>query len=619
MMMSSYAMAAGRRRVLFLMAVALVIVVLAATVGHAGGDDGSSEAEVTVVTAQAEVRTLSTTSEATGQLVRSDVSTVGHGGAVSVGAQVPGGAPGAQAPATAAEVALDAASFGGVFTSALSLGTAPELVLVANQVVSPAPTEAPTPAPTEAPTQEPAPAPTEEPTEAGVLVVEPAALDFGTVAVGEVTIASVAVTNAGQDTFLVGVQVLGQGRFSVENLDDPVALAAGETLRMAVAFAPGQPGGQVAELVLTVDDAVTATIPLTGVGAGEEPGDPTAPDPASPAPAAPGEGQDRPPAGGTGGGFGGAAPQGQSSSASLGVGAATEMPEVQSSATLTWLLERGATVEAGTILYTANAEPVAAVIGSTPIWRTLERDVAGEDVTMLQDNLIALGYLDAEHTAGTFDATTEAAVEAWETELGREEPDGDVALGEVVVLAGPGTVIEHRARTGDALSPATPVLTLGTAPDTVTLDVAVGDLATWPLDTTVEVTWTDGGTAAGSVVAIGTEVEGGGSAATVAVTVALDAPTPTRPEGAAVTATTTEFRDAVLAVPVAAIVSGADGEPAVRLAGSGSTLVPVTLGLVDGGWIQIHSGLDEGQTVHLPGSTKAALTRLPPYHATARP
>ena len=633
-MMSTDAMAFARRRFPALIAVTLMVAVLPAAAGRAGVDDGSSEGDA-VATAQAEVRTLSSTAEATGQLVRSDVATVGHGGAVSVGAGMPGGARGAQAadPAastavdTAAEVTFEATSSGGVVTSALFVGTAFEPALVSTRVAAPAiflaaneePTEEVTAEPTEEATDEPTPPTSEEPTESGGLSVDPAALDFGTVTMGEVELASVTVTNSGQDTIMVGAQVPRQGRFSVD-LDEPVALEPGGTLRLTVAFAPDQPGRQDSELRITADGVVDATVPLTGIGDGEEPGDPTppdptAPDPTSPTPPEPGAGQDRPaggaPTGGMGGGaptegmgagVGGVARQAQSPSAPLGGGIA-EMLEGRNSATLTWLLERGAAVDAGTVLYTADAEPVATIIGATPIWRTLERDVTGEDVAMLQDNLIELGHLDAEHTSGTFDAATEAAVEAWETELGRGEPDGDVTLGEVAVLARPGTVIEHLARTGDTLLPATPVLTVGTAPDTVTLDVPVGDLATWPLDATVEVSWTDGGTAAGRVVAIGTEVEGSGSEATVAVTVSLDAPTPTRPEGAAVTATTTEFRDAVLAVPVAAIVSGADGEPAVRLAGSGSTIVPVTLGLVDGGWIQIRSGLDEGQTVRLPGST----------------
>jgi hypothetical protein len=90
------------------------------------------------------------------------------------------------------------------------------------------------------------------------------------------------------------------------------------------------------------------------------------------------------------------------------------------SAILTSLLDVGASADLGTVLYTADQEPVVAHIGDLPAWRTLARGVDdGADGRQLEENLVTLDYGDRLDVDETFTADTAAAVEAWETDLGR--------------------------------------------------------------------------------------------------------------------------------------------------------------------------------------------------------
>jgi multidrug efflux pump subunit AcrA (membrane-fusion protein) len=59
-------------------------------------------------------------------------------------------------------------------------------------------------------------------------------------------------------------------------------------------------------------------------------------------------------------------------------------------------------------------------------------------------------------------------------------------------------------------------------------------------------------------------------------------------------------RAGALAVPVGAVVAGPKG-PSVRVVGSGDDrVVPVTLGIVADGWVEVTLGLAAGTKVRLP-------------------
>jgi membrane fusion protein, multidrug efflux system len=292
-----------------------------------------------------------------------------------------------------------------------------------------------------------------------------------------------------------------------------------------------------------------------------------------------------------------AAPSGPSGGGDGGDGG--EVP----SAILTSLLDVGASVDRGTVLYAADQEPVVALIGDLPAWRTLERGVDdGADVRQLEENLVALGYGDRLDVDETFTADTAAAVEAWETDLGRAAPDGVVTIGDVVFLTEPGDVLGHEASVGDTLQAGSPVLTVGSEQRIVVADVDATEAGGWAAGSTVELEWADGTVTEGTVLGTGSDVTDGQVELTVAVGTG-DSGVGDRRSGAEATVTLVDARrHGVIAVPVAAIVDDG-GSPAVRVAQADGPdqIVPVDTGLVADAWIEITAGLDGGEEVRLPG------------------
>jgi membrane fusion protein, multidrug efflux system len=273
------------------------------------------------------------------------------------------------------------------------------------------------------------------------------------------------------------------------------------------------------------------------------------------------------------------------------------------SATLTSLLDVGARADRGTVLYTADQQPVVALIGDLPAWRTLEEGVDdGADVRQLEENLVALGYGEGLDVDETFTADTAAAVEAWETDLGRAAPDGVVTIGDVVFLTAPGDVLGHEASVGDTLDAGSPVLTIGSEERIVVADVDATDSGGWTPGSTVELEWADGTTTEGTVIGPGRDVTDGQVELTVAVG-SGDAGAGARRSGAEATVTLVDARrEDVIAVPVAAIVDSG-GSPAVRVARDDGSddVIAVETGLVADGWVEITAGLDGGEEIRLPG------------------
>jgi hypothetical protein len=273
------------------------------------------------------------------------------------------------------------------------------------------------------------------------------------------------------------------------------------------------------------------------------------------------------------------------------------------SATLTSLLDVGATADRGTVLYTADEEPVVALTGDVPAWRTVEEGVAdGADVRQLEENLVALGYGAGLDVDEAFTADTADAVEAWETDLGRADPDGVVTIGDVVFLTEPGDVLGHEASVGDTLEAGSPVMTIGSQQRIVVADVDAAEAGGWTPGSAVELEWSDGTTTQGTVIGTGREVTDGRVELTVAVGTG-DSGAGERRSGAEATVTLVDARrDGVLAVPVAAVVDDG-GSPAVRVAQADGPdiVVPVQTGLVADGWIEITGGVDGGEEIRLPG------------------
>jgi hypothetical protein len=274
-------------------------------------------------------------------------------------------------------------------------------------------------------------------------------------------------------------------------------------------------------------------------------------------------------------------------------------PSGPARATLTELLAVGETATRGTVLYRADDEPIVALLSSTPLFRDLRVGVTdGPDVQAVESELRALGY-SGFTVDDHYDAGTAAAVRRWETELGRAEPDGVVTVGEVRLLAEPTAVLEHGAEVGDLLEPDDAVLVLGAESRVLEADVEAAEVGSWAVGTPVELTWSDGSTTSGSVVEVGRDV----ADSQVPIVVALAAGTGTEaPIGSRVgIVRTVAERTGAVAVPVSAVLQG-EGGPAVRVAGNGrDRLVPVELGIVDDGWVEVTEGLEVGTSVRLPG------------------
>lgn len=111
-----------------------------------------------------------------------------------------------------------------------------------------------------------------------------------------------------------------------------------------------------------------------------------------------------------------------------------------------------AEVTVGAVLYAVAGTPVRAVTGDTPFYRPLARGTNGPDVEQLQRALAELGYLSSTPD-GDFGPATEAAVRAWQSDLGVPRT-GAVPLGEVLAIPGlPASIrLGDKIRTGLSIS-----------------------------------------------------------------------------------------------------------------------------------------------------------------------
>ena len=107
--------------------------------------------------------------------------------------------------------------------------------------------------------------------------------------------------------------------------------------------------------------------------------------------------------------------------------------------TVTAVVEVGAVLEQGDVVVELDEQPVVLLYGDIPPYRMLAQGVdPGEDVAQLEENLVLLGYDEDFDIVidGKFDSATEAAVEAWQDDLG-VEITGVVGVGDYLVGSGP--------------------------------------------------------------------------------------------------------------------------------------------------------------------------------------
>lgn len=96
------------------------------------------------------------------------------------------------------------------------------------------------------------------------------------------------------------------------------------------------------------------------------------------------------------------------------------------------LVEEGAEVDQGTVLYSVDLRPVVIARGEVPAFRDVSAGSVGEDVRQVQQMLSDLGFysgtVDGEAGSGT-----ESAIRKWQESLGVEQT-GVVASGDIVFV-----------------------------------------------------------------------------------------------------------------------------------------------------------------------------------------
>ena len=294
----------------------------------------------------------------------------------------------------------------------------------------------------------------------------------------------------------------------------------------------------------------------------------------------------------------------------LGYDDAQQVAVDQADGVLTWLPPEGRTLRAGDVAYRVDEEPVVLLTGPVPLYRELADGVDdGSDVRQLERNLRRLGY-DPGTVNEEFTGYTEAAVEALQEDHGLDET-GVVSAAQFVVLPEPIRVGAAQADPGATLVPGTPtplydatstrrVVTIDLDPsDESLVEVGVGATVTLPDGSTLEAEVSEVGTVATPAEAE-SESEEATAEATLPVTLTLaDAEKAEGLSAAPVSVDLTrERRRQVLTVPVTALVALAEGGFAVRR--EGGALVAVETGLYSDGYVEVTSGLAEGDPVEVP-------------------
>ena len=267
--------------------------------------------------------------------------------------------------------------------------------------------------------------------------------------------------------------------------------------------------------------------------------------------------------------------------------------------TLTWSAAEGSTVARGEPLFKIDEEPVVALYGSVPMYRTLGNGVAGADVWQLQENLVELGYAGFA-LDGNYTQATATAVLAWQADLGLAQT-GMVEPAQVVFTSGPARIAAQMAQVGDPLGDDTPlILTYTGSTRLVTMALNVAEQAFAVVGSAVTVTLPDERTVAGVIAEVGTVVTE--EAFAVTVTIADQAALGALAAAPVDVDFVSAMRADVLAVPVAALLALAEGSYGVELVEGNSTrIVAVKIGMFADGQVEVSGeAIAEGMLVGVP-------------------
>ncbi len=216
------------------------------------------------------------------------------------------------------------------------------------------------------------------------------------------------------------------------------------------------------------------------------------------------------------------------------------------------------------------------------------------DVEQLADNLGALGYT----------GPLSQQVRDWQRASGLPAT-GIVALSHLVIAEGPVHVATHAASIGETLVAASAergsILDYTSTEKLVTVPLAVADQGLAAVGRPVTVTLPDDRDVAGEISEVGSVVQDGNIEVTVEI---ADQAALAGLEVASVDVEfTSDSRDDVLSVPIAALLARPEGGFAVEVIGEdGTALVPIDTGLFAAGRVEVSgAGVAEGLSVSVPG------------------
>jgi Putative peptidoglycan binding domain len=294
----------------------------------------------------------------------------------------------------------------------------------------------------------------------------------------------------------------------------------------------------------------------------------------------------------------GAGPTRPSASTGASAGATTPASTVVTQ-TITSIVPVDTDLHSGDVLYTVDGEPVVALDGNLPAWRSLSTSSAdGVDIAQLEAALVALGYDPNSNVTvdNHFDTATRTMVKAWQQGLGIDQT-GKVTLGSIVFVPSTTSVTAVEQQVGDSVGEGDAVLQLASPTQDVVIDVPAGDEALVVPGLSVTIgdvqgtvtrlrsAETDGAVVVEAVITPATTIDGAANGSTVKVTLTLENTT------------------GVLLVPAEALVSRLNGTYAVQVEATDETANWLTVEIVgeSGGNVAIRAdGLTEGTLVLLP-------------------
>jgi peptidoglycan hydrolase-like protein with peptidoglycan-binding domain len=271
---------------------------------------------------------------------------------------------------------------------------------------------------------------------------------------------------------------------------------------------------------------------------------------------------------------------------------------VESPGIVTKTRSAGEVIEQGGALVWVDNQPVTLLYGELPQWRNFQPGMSdGPDVRQLEQSLVDLGYAKGLGLTvdNAFTTTTQTAVKRMQDALGTTE-DGVVDRGEIVFLSGARRVTAVTAKPGSPVGQS--IVEVSSTKRVVKVDLSLADRSDLSFGQAVAVKLPDGAKVDAVVRAVGTEVETSPDGEK-SVEVLIDLAAEVRFDDAPVEVEVrTELATNVLAAPVNALLAQSGGGYGVeRLIAGRSEIVPVEIGAVGNGYVEVRGNLQPGDTV----------------------